>query len=238
MPVARALPAPSPDSALAATPTRTGPYGEAYALVPTGKEWVACDEGAYFMACSPTPGTGILGTVNIAAITAVSPTLVVVNGHATKYLFPQFLNLHETVVSTSGARVQFTFYTDAINRYSSSGTALTISNTNSGSANASLATIFAGTAMVSPAASSGQRLIDHVVFAGGIDIVENQYEFVFGAGGPGHGSNAAVITTVQHYSKIMPPVGLAPGHSLVMHQWAASQANAPTYEYRFGFILR
>lgn len=235
MAVAQALPSSNADGSVI-VPNRTGKYGEAYVLPLTGKELFSADEGSYFMALTPTPGTGIIGTVNIAAITDVSPTMVVYNGDSTKRLYPQFLNLHETVVSTSGARVQFTWYTDNINRWTSSGTALTIGSTNSGGAANSTTAIHVGTAMVSPAASA-RVLIDHVVFAGALDVVENQYEFIFG-GTAGHVSNAAVVTTVQHYSKIMPPVCIMPGHSLVMHQWAASQANAPTFEYRFGFILR
>jgi hypothetical protein len=238
MPIARALPTATADGLASATPSRTGTYGEAYVLPISNKEFAACDEGSYFIALTPTPGTGIIGTVNIAAITAASPTMVIYNGHGSKYLYPQFLNLHETVVSTTGARSQFTFYTDAINRYTSSGTALTISNTNSGSANsASLVVAQVGTAMVATAASGAQRLIAHVVFRGTIDVAEDQLEFVFGGlGGGNAGSSRAA--TVTDFSKTLPPVALAPGHSLVMHQWAGSQANAPTFEYQFGFILR
>jgi hypothetical protein len=234
------LPSAQADTTQVATPQRTGRYGEAYVINIANDHEAAAMEGCYYMALTPTPGTGIIGTVNIAAITAVSPTMLIYNGHTTKTLYPKFLNLHETVVSTSGARVQFTFYTDPINRYTSSGTALTISNTSSNtSAPAATGVVgYVGTAMVATAASVNQKLVDHVVFAGGIDIVENQYEFIFGGVGAGHGSNAAVVTTVQHYSKICPPIGIAPGGSFLMHQWAGSQANAPTYEYRFGFKLR
>lgn len=237
MAIKRSLPTLNVDSDAIVTPSRTGSYGEAYVNPITGKELFSADEGSYYMALTPTPGTGIIGTVNIAAITDISPTMVVYNGHATKRCFPQFLNLHETVVSTSGARVQFTFYLDNINRWTSSGTLLTIGGTNSGVAtDASGVVIHVGTAMVSPAASA-KVLIDHVVFRGTIDVVEDQYEFIFGGAGGGMVTGPQA-TTVQHFSATMPPVCILPGHSLVMHQWAGSQANAPTYEYRFGFISR
>lgn len=234
MAVAQSLPASNADGSTI-VPNRTGKYAEAYVLPISGKEFFSADEGTYFMACTPTPGTGIIGTINIAAITDISPTMVIYNGDSTKRLYPQFLNLYETVVSTTGARVQFTFYTDAINRYTSGGTALTICNTNSGTATTTAITARVG-AIVSPAASNKQ-LIDHVVFRGTIDVVEDCYEFVFGGMGGGNSTNARAAT-VQDFSRTMPPVCIMPGHSLVMHQWAASQANAPTYEYRLGFILR
>lgn len=236
MAINRALPTPQADTTAVATPQRTGTYGEAFVLPISGKEFCSVDEGSYFMALTPTPGTGIIGTVSIAAITAVSPTMVIYNGHASKYLYPQFLNLHETVVSTSGARVQFTFYIDTINRYTSGGTALTINNTNSGSSLSSGVLGYVG-GIVAPAAGAAQRLVDHVVFRGTIDVVEDQYEFIFGGLGGGMVTGPQA-TTVQHFSATLPPVAIAPGGSLVMHQWAGSQANAPTYEYRFGFISR
>ncbi len=235
MSIARALPTATEDGLASATPTRTGRYGEAYVTPITAKELFTADEGSYFMALTPTPGTGIIGTINIAAITDISPTMVLYNG-STKRCYPQFVNLHETVVSTTGARSQFTFYTDVINRWTSSGTLLTEGNTNSGVVAASGVAIHVGTAMVSPAASA-KVLIAHVVFRGTIDVVEDQLEFVFGGVGGGN-SNSSRAATVSDFSKTLPPVCLLPGHSLVMHQWAASQANAPTFEYQVGYIVR
>jgi len=236
MAVQDALPtSPTTDGGASTTPSRTNRYNELFQLTTSNKEFGSVAEGSYFMALTPTPGTGIIGTINIAAITDISPTMVVYNGSTYKYLYPQFLNLHETVVSTTGARVQFTFYVDNVNRWTSGGTALTINNTNSGSTLSSGAVINVG-AIVSPAASA-KKLIDHVVFRGTIDVVEDQYEFVFGSVGSGLGTGSRAAT-VSDFSKTLPPVAIAPGHSMVMHQWAGSQANAPTYEYRLGFISR
>lgn len=236
MPFARSLPTLNSDGSGTAYPSRTGSYGEAYVSPVTGKELFSADEGSYFMALTPTPGTGIIGTINIAAITAISPTMVVYNGSATKRCYPQFLNLHETVVSTTGARVQFTFYLDSTNRYTSGGTLLTNGSTLSGGSDTSGVIAHVG-AIVAPAATAAQILLDHVVFRGTIDVVEDQYEFNFGSLGGGLASGPQA-TTVQHFSATMPPVCILPGHSLIMHQWVASQANAPTYEYRLGFISR
>lgn len=232
---ARALPTPSPDGTTVVNPSRTGTYGEAYVLPISNKELYSADEGSYNVALTPTPGTGIIGTVSIASITDVSPTAVFYNSSTTKRIYPQFLNLHETVVSTSGSRVQFTFYLDNVNRWTSGGTALTNGNTNSSvSADTSLVAHVGG--IVSPAASA-KVLVAHVVFRGTIDVVEDQYEFVFGSHGGGTITGPQAVT-VQHFSATLPPICIAPGHSLVMHQWAASQANAPTYEYNLGYIVR
>ena len=237
MSVAQKLPSSNADGGTAVTPSRTGKYLEAYVAGLSGKEWFLAAEGSYNMALTPTPGTGVIGTINIAAITDVSPTAVFYNGNSAggANIYPQFLNLHETVVSTSGARVQFTFYLDTINRWTSAGTALTVGGTNSGIVASSGLAAHVG-AVVSPAANA-KVLIAHVVFRGTIDVVEDQFEFVFG--GPGSGMFAGPqATTVQHFAANLPPICIQPGHSLVMHQWAASQANAPTYEYQFAYIER
>lgn len=235
MATARALPTATDDSTATATPSRTGRYGEAYVSPITGKELFSADEGSYVMALTPTPGTGVIGTINIAAITDVSPTMVMFNGHATKRCYPQFLNLHETVVSTTGGRMQFTFYLDTSNRWTSGGTALTNGGVNSAVLENSGVVVHVG-AIVSPAASA-KVLVAHVVCRGTIDVVEDQVEFVFGGLGGGNAAGSRVAT-VSDFSKTLPPICIAPGHSLVMHQWAASQANAPTYEYQLGFISR
>jgi hypothetical protein len=235
MAIQRALPSPTLDSAAVATPTRTGTYLEAYVLPISSKEMFTADEGSYNMALTPTPGTGVIGTASIAAITDVSPTAVFYNSSTTKRIYPQFLNLHETVVSTSGSRVQFTFYLDNVNRWTSGGTLLTNGNCNSGSS-ADTALVAHVGGITAPAANA-KVLIDHVVFRGTIDVVEDQFEFVFAGVGGGTGSGSRVAT-VQDFSRTLPPVCIMPGHSMVMHQWAASQANAPTYEYRFGYIAR
>ena len=234
MAIVTALPARSADDT-SSVPSRAAADRSAYVAPISNKELYSADEGSYFMGLTPTPGTGVIGAASMTAFVTTTPIMVVYNGDTTKRLYPQFLNLYETVVSTSGARVQFTFYTDSANRYVSGGTALTISSTNSGGAANSTTAIHVGA--VTASAASAQVLIDHVVFRGTIDVVEDCYEFVFGGVGGGNAS-ASRVTTVQDFSRTLPPVCIMPGHSLCIYQWAASQANAPTYEYRFGFMLR
>jgi hypothetical protein len=235
MAVATALPSPNADGAAIATPSRTGKYLEAYVNPITGKEMFSAAEGSYSMATTPTPGTGIIGAASMTALVATTPIFCLVNGSTTRTCYPQFLNLHETVVSTAGARVQFSFFTDNVNRYTSGGTALTISSCQSGLTDASGVAIHVGA--VTAAAASSALQTDHVVFRGTIDVVEDQYEFIFGGLGAGNSASSRV-TTVSDFSKTCPPYAILPGHSLLIYQWAASQANAPTYEYRFGFISR
>ena len=87
------------------------------------------------------------------------------------------------------------------------------------------------------AATANRRILDHVVFRGTIDVVEDVYEFVFGAAGQG-AQVASRPATVVDATRMLPPVVIGPGHSLLIHQWAAAQSTGPTFQVSFGYIER
>ena len=231
-----ALPTRNADGSAVVTPSRTGAYNEAYVIPVTNKEWAACDEGSYFMGITPTAGTGIIGHAAPTTFDEAKPYIVLYNGNTSKYLYPQFLHLHETVASVGGARVQFTMTSDIGNRRSSAGTALTIANTNSGSSNATGVVGYIG-AVVGTAATGSRRLLGNVVFRGTIDIIEDDYLMVWGAPNAMSGSTSRVAT-VAEASRVLAPMAIAPGHSLCITQWAGSQSTGPTFEAIFGWIER
>lgn len=233
---ARAIPTANPDGSGAATPTRTGTYGEAYNVPISNKELFTADEGSYFTAISPTAGTGIIGHPAPTTFDEAKPYLVVYNGHATKRLYPQFLHLHETVASVGGTRLQLTVTTDTGNRRSSAGTALVINNVNQASDVSGADVIATAGAVVGTAATASRRLLGNYVFRGTIDIIEDDYLLVFGS--PSGVTYGARPATVSSMSKTASPIVLGPGHSLCITQWAASQSTGPTYEVIFAFLLR
>lgn len=236
MAIYRDRPGPQIDNQLGGPPSRSGRYSEAYVNPITGKEMFAGDEGSFFMAITPTPGTGIIGHAAPTTFDETKPYLHVYNGSSFR-LYPQFLRLHDTVVSVGGARVQFTVVVDNVNRYSSGGTALTINNVNMDSTNsASNVSAFVG-AVTATAASASRRVLDHIVFRGTIDVVEDVYSITFGSGdGQMPGSSRAA--TVEDAGRVTAPVVIGPGHSLLIHQWAAAQSTGPTFQVALGFILR
>lgn len=236
MSVNRALPTATADGTASVTPTRTGLYGEAYALAITNKEWAAADEGSYFVGITPTAGTGIIGHAAPTTFDEAKPYIVLYNGNTSKYLYPQFLHLHETVASVGGARVQFTITADDGNRRSSAGTALVINNVNSGSSMATGVVGYIG-AVVGTAATGARRLLGNVVFRGTIDIIEDDYLMVWGAPNAMSGSTSRVAT-VAEASRVLAPLAIAPGDSLCITQWAAAQSTGPTFEAIFGWIER
>lgn len=235
MGIFRDRPNPNADSTAGGPPGRAGRYSEAYNLQISSKEWVSADEGSYFTALSTTPGTGIIGHAAPTTFDETKPYILLYNGGQNR-IYPQYIRLHDTVVSTAATRVQFTVAVDQGNRYSSGGTALAPKNCNMDNNFSTGASVYQG-AVVATAASASRRVLDHLVFRGSIDVVEDVYEIVFGAsdGGGQGGSRAA---TVQDFARLAPPVVVGPGQSLLIHQWAASQSTGPTFQLSFGYIER
>jgi hypothetical protein len=235
MGIFRDRPAPLVDNTQDTAPGRGGRYGERYFAPLGNKELFFGDEGSYFTARTPTPGTGVIGHAAPTTFDETKPYLLLYNGGQNR-IYPQFLRLHDTVVSVGGSRVQFTVALDAGNRYSSGGSALTTQNNNMDSVAATQASVYAG-AVVATAASATRRVTDHIVFRGTIDVVEDVYEIVFGASdGPGMGGSRAA--TVADFSRFTAPVVVGPGQSLLIHQWAASQSTGPTFQVTLGYIER
>lgn len=231
----RDRPSPNVDSTTSGGGVRSGRYGETYTAAISGKETFLGDEGSYFLATTPTPGTGIIGHPAPTTFDETKPYLLCYNG-GTNRLYPQFLRFHSTVVSTAAVRVQFTICVDQGNRYSSAGTALTKNNTNMDSILTSAATINVG-AVVAIAATASRRILDHVVFRGTIDVVEDVYEIIFGSS-DGSGMGGSRVATVADLSRGTGPVVVGPGQSLLVHQWSASQSTGPTLEVTFGYSER
>lgn len=237
MSVNRARPTATSDSpSVVATPSRADQYLGAYVSPITGKEWLSADEGSYFVATSPTPGTGIIGHAAPTTFDEAKPYLVLYNGSTNLYYYPQFLRLHDTVVSVGGARVQFTIAVDIGNRVSSAGTAMTVVNANMASSNSSGATATQG-AVVGTAASGSRRVLGNYCFRGTIDVVEDDYVLVFGAP-DGTGPASSRVATVIDASRSLPPVVIGPNQSFLVHQWAGAQSTGPTFEATLGFIAR
>ena len=224
------------DGALGTVPSRADSYGQLVVTPVTNKEYFSAVEGSHFVAITPTPGTGIIGHAAPTTFDETKPYLILYNAHPTKNLIPQFLHLHETVASTGVTRVQFTVCTDVGVRRTSAGTAMTLSNTNTNGVADGTTQGWIG-AVVASAATASRKILGNVVFRGTIDIVEDDYQIVFGAP-DGVGNSSSRVATVAEVSRVMPPVVVGPGSSLLLHQWSGSQSAAPTFEAIFSYLLR
>lgn len=236
MAIFRDRPVPASDNFLAGAPSRAGRYGEAYVSSLTNKELFSSDEGSHFVAITPTAGTGIIGHAAPTTFDETKPYLLLYNGGSNR-IYPQMIQLNETVASIGGTAMRFTVAVDTGNRYASAGTAMTLANTNMDSLAASGASAYVGAVVASAATASRRNLGTYTVRGTTIDIIGDHYTLVFGAPSSNGGASSKVATLVDS-SRILPPVVIGPGQTLLVHQWAASQSTGPTFEVVMSYIER
>src|SRR3990167_697244 len=231
MGTSRTRPVATPDGS--ARNERWARYGESYVDGSLNRDQSFAGEGTYFVAITPTAGTGVIGHAAPTTFDEAKPYLVLYNG-GSNYIYPQFLTLYETVAGIGHTRVQFTLSVDNTDRRSSAGTALVINNVNMTSDITSGATGYVG-AVVGTAATGARRLLGNYPFRGTIDIIEDSYTMIFG-GHSGGSHSASRVATVQDHVRVVPPVVIGPGESFLVTQWAGSQSTGPTFEVVLGFV--
>lgn len=201
------------------------------------RDTAVADAGAFYVAITPTPGTGIIGGGSVQAFTETTPYMVVYNS-GNLNIYPAYMRMHCTVVgATASAAQNWTNTLDVGNRLSSGGTALTISNTNMLSANKSAASITVG-AITATAATGVRRVVGHqaVKFVN-LETVHDCIQFNWG--GSQQVDPTSLINnaaTLSHTTVNFAPIVLGPNQSMVLVRWAASQTTGTTLEVEFGYV--
>jgi hypothetical protein len=195
------------------------------------------DAGGYYVALTPTPGTGQVGPVS-TTFSEILALMTVFNGSQASNLYLRGLRLHVTVIGTGGTSLKFTQAIDQGNRFVSGGVALAAVNTNMASPNKSQAQINFG-ALVTTAASTQRRVIAHTTYVSSvIENVDDVYQFSWGSStqleDPASLSNAAAA--LHNVSYAFAPVTIGPGQTWSLHQWRASITVGITQEAEFLYI--
>ncbi len=204
-----------------------------------GRDTQAADQGNYFVAITPTPGTGIVGTASVQAFTETTPVFICTNTGLLN-IYPMSLRTHLTVVgATASVAENMTFTLDNGNRFSSIsvGVALTINNLNMASTTGSGALCWGG-GVIATAATGARRVVAHVQKKHTvIEVVHDTTTYMWGGTNAVSFSSIAANTTTPTYSAHnLPPIVIGPGQSLVVVEWAAAQTTGSTNEYMFSFI--
>jgi hypothetical protein len=126
-------------------------------LLTGARETVLAEEGTFFVASNPTPGTGIAGQPSQASFDETKPLMIVYNG-GNYSIYPLYLRLTCTAASTGNTVQRFTQTIDTGNKKSAGGTLLTAVNTNMGSSVASSAVVTFGAPTASAAGGSRRVL--------------------------------------------------------------------------------
>lgn len=221
---------------------RVSQRGEQY-VVPLGKPRVAlADEGCYFIATNPTPGTGIDSDADAADVTHTEAYLLLYNSNTVasgKRVYLDYLKLLVVTPGASGTTTRYFSTIDNVNRYSSAGTAITPKNPNMDSTATSGVTLYAGDT-VATAVSAQNRLVGHGSLRGGVIAVAGDTYVVDFAGDKtlptsnlAYAGTAICNTVVRHA-----PIVLGPGHSWCFSIYGASQATAAAYEFELAWWER
>lgn len=198
------------------------------------------DEGSYFVATNPTPGTGIAGIAATGAFSDAESLLLLQNDNTEdsgKRVYLDYLRLIVTAAGANGTNHRWVLKTDDAERYTSGGTAITPKNVNMGSEVTSGCTCYFG-ALVTASAGSNARLIGNGLIRSVITVVGDTYTFDFGGDQPEVGGLAVAGTAISHVTIRVAPVILGPGDSAVLSLHAASQSAATSYEFELGWWER
>jgi hypothetical protein len=209
------------------------------------------DEGSYFVALTPTAGTGVAMTTSVVddAATASSthaqaaPLLYIGNtdakgGSASKTLYLKYLRLVQIISAqawTSATNVQFSWRLDQTPRYTSGGTQLNPTNLNPASGSASPSVIYFG-ANICALPSGAGAMVSRGQIQGTIPLPGDQWIFTFGDVSAPTGTLGA--SAIKNITIPCPPLIVPPGCNLALDIWATTLAAAPAFEVELGFVAR
>ena len=220
-----------------AAPGRHTNFGDAHeVMVGLGNHNVA-DEGSYFTAITPTPGTGIIDAA-VVTFAETTPSLTIYNGSSDKRLVLDFIRFTVTVVSTNATpgNVAFTNSIDAGHRWTSGGTSLTINGAGTDAVVAPAGISIRKGAIAAKAATGDRKVISHTIYRwAAIEVVGDVYEMVFGRG---YANSITNVATVGTFSRSVPPVVIGPNQSFVQVNWATDVSTGATHAVELGYWLR
>lgn len=211
------------------------------------------DEGAFFVAQNPVVGTAIAMTTSVVddAATASAthaqnvPYLYIQNKGALndpngKSVYLRYIKLFSRVGDqawTSATQALYSFRGDNTgDRRTTNGTALSIYNSNSGSSNASVCSITAGTNVTSLPSASAGRVFGHGLIQSSIPLAGSTWIWTFGD--PSSPASFGYASVINSLTIPMAPVVIAPGWNLQLDIWATGLAAAPTFEVEVGYAER
>jgi hypothetical protein len=227
------------DGTAAVSPSRTGSYGEAYALAIGNGRTLMADEGSYFVAQNATVGTQLTGHVAPAIADTSTKSIIHFYNGGTNDVYLDYLVITTVVANASATAVDFKAYIDnkGATALASGGTAITtIANTRSNSANTTGITLTAG-ACTTSGFTSPKRVLQRTVKPY-IGIALDSYSFVFGNGAWGP-TGYALVTAVTHTLTSCAPVVVGPGGNFGFCQIGPSGAStAMTFEFEMGWYER
>lgn len=225
---------------------RAAARGELVVIPLTQGTYPLADEGAYFTAVNPTPGTGIIHALTTAwSATAALLCLRNTDAEGAKRIYLDYVKLMclgTAPTATTSIRLAITI--DNTNRYSSGGTAITPQNVNMDSASATVAALNFGAVVLTAASGSVRQIAREAQPNRAAPALVNGDTFFYNFGQTtseslGIVGSATPATAPQNVTAAMPPVIMGGGDSFNFHLYYPGAATtAPTYEFEIGWWER
>src|SRR5216684_235376 len=198
---------------------------------------ILADEGSYFVATNPTPGTAIAFAVNAAVSETAGYFLSVQNSQPAngKRIYLDYLRLICGVAPVSATAGDMFIKLDS-SGWTSGGTAITPVNPNYDNAATSVATVNAGA--LKTAARVAPRLVARARLRTAIPVVGDEWDFIFGAY---EHATAQVFngTNPQRMPIGLPPVIIAPQAFALVQLWFVGNLTTPaSFEFELGMVER
>jgi hypothetical protein len=220
---------------------RTDRRGAVYTHTLGKPVYAMADEGSYFYASNPTPGTGIAGIAATGAFSDAESLLLIKNDNTDgKRVYLDWLKLRVTAAGTDGTDHHFVSKIDSVARYTSGGSAITPVNVNMDSTATSGCTMYFG-ALVTTATTTARLVGNGVLRRATIVVAGDEFYFDFGGrvpAGTRTGTLAADSTTNVSTAVGHAPVVLGANQSFVLGVHAASQSAATSYEFALTYWVR
>jgi len=212
-------------------------------------EYGLCDEGSYFIATNPAPGTAIATTTSVVddatgATTHAQqkPVLLIQNQNTAASgmnIQLRYLKMFITQVPTSATGWRYAMRLDPLStKLTTAGTIITPQNPNGNSTTLSRAYInFGAITTTDSTASPQQRLVANGMVAQAIPVANDEWFFNFGATFASIDSSVT-SANVKRCSFPVPPIIIPPGWFFTLEMWGASNAAAPSWEFELGYSER
>ena len=230
---------------------RLGRYGEQLSQSLTPTKHQLAEEGSYFVATTPTPGTGIAMTISTAFADTVAmfaiKNIADPANPASKWIYLDYLRL--ILLGTAPTAVVSRHF--AIKRSTHDREPTTVANRTvmtpvnvSKSGDASIArplSYSAAAAMTVPASVVSDPVVCRACLPTGLGITGDQYILKFGGEdmAPMTGLTATRAAAPATIVTNAPPLIIAPGEWLVFHEWCLTEAtNGPTFEHELAWWER
>jgi hypothetical protein len=231
---------PSPIAENTQGPVRLNRYREQMARPSYSGQWGPAEDGQYFVATNPTPDTAVVHATSAAVSETAGYYFVLRNADSpsnpnAKRIMLDYVRLISKVVPAASTRSDFFIKVGPGTRWASGGSLLVPQNVNSVFANNSIALPYIG-ALVT-VADPASRLLCRGVMRGVIQVALDEFIFKTGTVDPA-GALSLGGTVPQRMMIPLPPIIIAPGHSLGLQLWHASNNAAAQYEFEAGWWER